>query len=205
MKSLLCAVLIVELGCWSTSEPAPTKTEQTSADASTSARGAETCTDAGDRLLLRTCREGDNLAWTVTNRLEVPVWAFVAPQGTKQPTFSRDNVAARSDRGQVVLFKLQLPDIAGERVPIGAVLLAPGASDRGSVPVGTRINAGAVNITGAQVTGTTWVHSVALEIGFAERRPTDRPSPTRPDPLVVLTNFKPSLQETVRSPAVPWR
>lgn len=202
MKSLLCAILVAELGCWSTSEPAPTKPESSAA---VTARGPETCTEAGERVLLRTCRERDSLAWTITNRMDVPIWAFVAPQGTKSPTLSRDNVAVRADRGQVVLSKLRRPPIGGEQVPIGAVLLAPGESDRGSVPVGTRVNQGAANITGAQVSGTTWVLSVALEVGFAEVRPIDRAIPTKPPPLVVVINVEPSRQEIVRTPAVPWR
>jgi len=155
--------------------------------------------------LLRTCREGDALAWTITNRSDVPVWAFVAPQGTKRPTLSRDNVLVRADQGQVVLSKLQLGPIGGERVPIGAVLLAPGDSDRGSVPVGTRVNQSAANITGAEINGTSWVLTVALEIGFAEQRPNDRAFPTKPEPLVVLLNFESSRQEIVRAPAVRWR
>ena len=155
--------------------------------------------------MLRTCREGDALAWTITNRSDVPVWAFVAPQGTKRPMLSRDNVNVRADQGQVVLSKLQRDPIGGERVPIGAVLLAPGDSDRGSVPVGTRVNPSAANITGARINGTSWVLTVALEIGFAEQRPIVRPVPTKPEPLVVLVDFERSRQEIVRAPAVRWR
>ncbi len=207
MKSLLCAVLLAELGCWSTRAPATTTPGPAAVDepASAGGRGPETCTEAGERVVLRTCRDGDALAWTITNRTEVSVWAFVAPQGTKRPTLSRDNVAVRADRGQVVLSKLRRPPIDGELVPIGAVLLAPGHSDHGSVPIGTRVNQGAANITGAQISGTSWVLSVTLEIGFAEVRPIDRPVPTKPEPLVVVFNVEPSRQEIVRAPAVRWR
>lgn len=90
-------------------------------------------------------------------------------------------------------------------MPIGAVLLAPGESDHGSVPVGTRVNERAANVTGAQVRGTSWVLSVALEVGFAEARPADRALPTKPEPLFVVSNVDPSRQEIVRTPAVPWR
>ncbi len=197
-RNLLCVVLIAELGCWSASEPAPEPRITKIAP-----RAPETCTQSGDRLEVVACRQGNNLAWTVTNRTAVPLWAFVAPPAGGPGAFSRDNAVVIADRGHVVLMKLEPPLIEGERFPTGAVLLAPGASDQGSVPIGERINPQAKNLSGLRVTGTAWVVSVQLEVGFAEQHPTDNPQEVAS--FMVLTGFRRARQELVRTPVVPWR
>lgn len=197
-RSLLCVVLIAELGCWSASEPSLEPRT-----ARIAPRAPETCTQSGDRLELVACRQGTNLAWTITNRTAVPLWAFVAPPAKGPYAFSRDNAVAIADRGHVVLMKLEPPLIEGERFPTGAVLLAPGETDQGSIPVGERINPQAKNFGGVRVTGTAWVMSVRLEVGFAELHPMDNPQPV--SSFMVLTGFRRVRQELVRTPAVPWR
>ena len=198
LRNLFCVVVIAELGCGSASEPAPEPPT-----AKTAPRAPETCTQSGDRLEVVACRQGTNLAWTVTNRTAVPLWAFVAPPAGDQGAFSRENAVVIADRGHVVLMKLERPLIEGERFPTGAVLLAPGESDQGSVPLGERINPQASNLGGVRVTGTAWVMSVQLEVGFAEQHPMDNPHPVAS--FMVLTGFRLVRQELVRTPAVPWR
>lgn len=193
-KSLLCAVLVAS-ACWRGSAPEPSKPI---------VRAKPACTEGGERLLLRTCRRGDDLVWTITNNSDATLWAFVAPRGTKQPTLSYANVLARIHGGHVVLSKLARESLGGERALIGALELVPGAHADGVVPVGTRIDPAAEHITGAEIRGSATIASVALEIGFAEKQATDRTIATKPEPLVLVVSFDAARQEVVRAPPMAW-
>jgi hypothetical protein len=205
-KNLLCVALIVEAACWSTP---PTAEPPTMAPIDhVGSRSPETCADAGERLLVHVCRRDDNLAWTITNKTDVALWAFVAPPAFPIGGFDRANAIAVMTEGHVVLTKMHPPPYGGETHPAGAVRLAPGESDTGVVPIGQRLNVGAQNFTGIAVSGTSYVLDVALEVAFVEARPNDhtfQPSGRDGlDGLLVLTNFDRKRQETVRSPAVRW-
>lgn len=167
---------------------------------------ANPCVEAGDRLRVRICRRHDAVEWTVTNRTHVELWAFVAPPAG--PYFAPDRayaVASMSD-GKLLLRKFHLEPIGGEMVFTGAVLLSPGASDSGRVPLGTRLNEHAANFVGASAKGTNVIATVALEIGFAEQRRSDtHNSMPEQNGLIVLPDFDRSHQEFVRSPELPWR
>ena len=202
MKSLLCAVLVVELGCWSSTSTQDSTAPTTQAPP----RSAPTCTEHGDRLKIVACRDGNNVAWTITNVSNTPLWAFVAPPTGSTGEFDRANAAARIESGRVVLTKIVFPPIEGERVFTAAVPLAPGESDHGVIPLGQQLNTRAKNLTRVQVIGATSVTSVELEIGFAEQRPKDDPHPVKNrEPLVLLLGFDRKRQEIARAPAVPWR
>jgi hypothetical protein len=113
-------------------------------------------------------------------------------------------VNVRADSGNVILSKLPLPPIGGERTFIAAVLLGPGDVDQGTIPLGARVNASAPNITGAKIVGTREIWTVALEMAFAEKRAGDQTVPTQPPPLVVvITSFAP--REVVTSKPMSWR
>lgn len=209
-RNLLVAALLVELvGCWTSSqtpdEPLPSKTNGSASTASPQVR-PENCAEHGDRLLIVVCRRGDDLAWTIKNITDVPLWAFVAPPAGPVRGLSRENAVLRMIDGNVLLTKLQFAPVGGEPVFTGVVALAPGVSDTGVVPLGVRVNTKAKNFTGRAVTGTSWVLSVALEIGFAEQRPGDqsRPAP-REYPFLLLTGFDRKRQTIVRSPELRWR
>ena len=199
-RSLLCVVLIADVACWHANGAPPT----TDSTVATRSRARETCTEGGERLVLRTCRDGNDLVWAITNHSDSTLWAFVAPQGTKQPTFSYANVHARAAAGQLMLSKVARGLIDGELVQIGALQLAPGETAHGVVPLGVEMDPTAAHINGAIPHGARIV-SVTLEIGFAEQQRSDRTIPTRPEPLVIVTNFQRARQEIVRAPAVPWR
>ena len=197
-KSFLCLLLVGEFGCWSASEPAPEPRVEKGLP-----RTAETCVQSGDRLEVVACRRGNNLAWTVRNRSSVSLWAFVAPPAGERGAFSRDHAGVSADRGRVLLMKIEPPLMMGERVATGAVLLAPGESDRGSVPVGELVDSRSGNFSAFRVIGSPWVMSVELEVGFVEQRPLDRPHPV--GSFTVLVGFQRERQQLVRTPAVPWR
>lgn len=209
LRNLLIVALLVELvGCWTSSQtPADLPPRVTKGSASPPAPRVrpEACAEAGDRLVLVVCRRGDDLAWTITNITNVPLWAFVGPPAGPIRGLSRDNAVVRAVDGNVLLTKIQFPPVGGEPVFTGVVALAPGESDSGVVPLGVRLNPKAANFTGRAVTGTSSVLTVALEIGFAERRAGDqsRPAP-RPYPFLLLTGFDRARQIIVRSPELPW-
>ena len=210
MKSLLVAALLAEAGCWSVSPRStviPAQEDESDSAHQTpppQARASEpSCTETGDRLALQICNDGETLAWTVTNRATVDLWAFVAPQGTKRGTFDRANVNVRAAAGHVVLSKVPLTPVGGERSFVAAVRLAPGASDTGAIPLGDRIDPAAVYITGAKVAGTSVIETVTLEVAFAEVRKNDRTVPTQPSPLTVVLSLH-ARQETIRALPIPW-
>jgi hypothetical protein len=207
MRNLLCVALVAELGCWApTARERPVAGSATTSDAPPIAAPARPiCTEGGERLVLRTCREGDHLAWMVTNQTDVPLWVFVAPRGTKIGTYRRDNVIARIKDGELLLSKMELPPIDGERTFVAAVLLAPGETDRGTVLIGARLDPTAMNINAVAISGSRTVRSVALEVAYAVRSPRDSPQQITPHPFVVVGNFERSRQESVRAPPVPWR
>jgi hypothetical protein len=224
-KNLRAAALLVSLaasGCWSSSTPAtttPTGSDGsdgsvgggTIADVSGDARAtthvSAPCVEAGERLLVQICRRADDdVEWTVTNRSDVPLWAFVAPPAGPVQDLDRGNAIAMMTDGKLLLRKFQVQPVGGEAVFVGAVLLAAGKSDNGTIRLGARLNTSAPNFTGAFAKGTTVIQSVELEVGFAERRPGDQNDVVpKSSGLVILPNFKRSRQEFARSPALSWR
>jgi hypothetical protein len=202
-KSLLYVALVVEAACWTpSSTPAPPAVTPIDHEAP---RSPETCADAGERMQIHVCRRDDNLAWTITNKTDVALWAFVAPPAGPIGGFDRANAIAVMTDGHVLLTKMQPPPYGGETHPAGAIKLAPGDSDTGVVPIGRRLNEGAPNFTGAAISGTSNVLDVALEVAFIEARPGDQTfQPKNPDWVQFLTNFDRKREEMVRSPAVRW-
>lgn len=167
---------------------------------------ANPCVEAGDRLRVRICRRHDAVEWTVSNRTHTALWAFVAPPAGPTGSLDRANAVAMMSDGKLLLRKFHLPSVWGEAVVVGAVLLSPGASDSGRVPLGARLNERAANFVGAIAKGTNVIATVALEIGFAEQRSSDQQDamPER-DGLLFLPNFNRSHQQFARSPELPWR
>lgn len=155
--------------------------------------------------MLEVCREGHDLTWTITNRTELPLWAFVAPPSRGIPVLSRDNAILRSDNGNLLLTKHQGPPVGDHPVFTGAIALRPGESDRGVVRIGRLLDRSVQHLVGVEV-APSYVLSVALEIGFAEQRPGDRTrSAPKPLPFVLLIEFDRARQEHVRSPALAWQ
>lgn len=209
MKSLLVVALLADAGCW-TQRPAPVESharrasvpQATTVPQDSSLESA--CTETGERLALQLCNDRGVLTWTVTNRVSTDLWAFVAPAGTKRGTFDRANVNVTAEDGHVVLSKQPPPPFGGERHYVAAVRLAPGESDRGSIPLGARIDRAAPNITGAKIVGAATIDSVTLEVTFAEARPGDQTTTTRPTPFVIVLKAR-APEETVRGVPVSWR
>jgi hypothetical protein len=194
--------LVVQAACWSSSSPAPALPNAVPIDPP---RSPETCADAGERLQIHVCRRDDNLAWTITNKTDVALWAFVAPPAGPIGGFDRANAIAVMTDGHVVLTKMQPPPYGGEMHPAGAIKLAPGDSDTGVVPIGRQLNEGAPNFAGSAIRGTSYVLDVALELAFVEARPGDQTfQPKNPAWVQTLINFDRKRQEMVRSPAVRW-
>jgi len=211
LRNRRAAALLVSLAaCWSTSRPSTTNPPPNSGiDASTSAGTSKPtvgCVEAGAQLLVQICRRDDDLEWTVMNRTNAPLWAFVAPPAGPIGSLDRANAVATMSDGNLLLRKLQLQPIGGEAVFTGAVLLAPGESDNGLVPIGARLNPNAPNFVGAFSKGTTIIAGVALEVGYAEQRRSDQNDAVpKANGLVILTSFERSRQQFARSPDLSWR
>lgn len=204
-KNLLFAALIAELaGCWSSVEhtPTPPPPEPTRSTSSGAASFGPTCAQSGDRLVLEVCRHDRDLAWTITNRTDTTLWAFVAPQSVNNQR-SRENAVARSTNGHVLLTKIDFGVVGDHPTHPGAVALAPGESDQGIVPIGDRLDPRGKNFVGVAVQGGTLVSHVALEIGYAVQHRADRTHVAAP--FVLVIGFDRSRQEIVRSPEVAWR
>jgi hypothetical protein len=169
-------------------------------------RVSEICAEAGDRLVVQVCRRDDDLEWTVTNRTDVALWVFVAPPAGPVHGLDRANAIAMMTDGKLLLRKFQVQPIGGELVPVGAVSLAPGASDNGRVPLGGYLNTNAPNFSGAIAKGSSAILSVELDVGFAEQRRGDQTDiVAKKNGLVILPSFDRSRQQFVRSPALSWR
>jgi hypothetical protein len=211
-KSLLAVALIAELaGCWPTASPIPV--EPQGPTAAPVRHDNQPCRTTGDRLALVVCRSEHDLAWTVTNKTDSVLWVFVAPPSmTRSP--SRANAFVEAHAGSLVLRKIQLTGVMDEPIMTGAIALEPGASDSGVVPLGDELDIDArSNFWPLGVAATTFqwpppqrIETVALEVGFTPRRPTD--NPIRPDAdneFYLFMRLERDRQEIVRSLALSWR
>lgn len=196
MRSSLLAITLAVSGCSSTqaAERVPVAPRVSLAKA-----GDGTCVESGERLVLLVCRRGHDLAWTVTNKTDVTLWAFIAPPSLHSGP-RRDNAFMHATGGAVLLRKFQLFANLPEPIFTGAIALVPGASDHGLVPIGARLDPEAQNFYG-EPRGQR-VTSVTLEVGFAEQRTTDKTHALKE--VVIVLNLDSTQQEIVRSPELSW-
>lgn len=222
-RNLRAAALLASLqaiACWSSSKPTtadPDESGQGNVTSTGTTAGAQTggaaasrasaaCVEGGERLVVQICQRDDDLDWTATNRADVPLWVFVAPPAGPIGGLDRANAIAMMSDGKLLLRKFQVQPIGGELVFVGAVLLAPGETDSGRVPLGARLNTSAKNFAGAYAKGATIIQSVVLEVGFADQRRGDQAEPaSRGSPFMILTRFDRSRQQFARTPALSWR
>lgn len=204
-RSLLCALLAAELAaCWSSSAPPPAPPSRSPAEPRASDDGV--CRESGDRLVLVVCRRGHDLEWTVTNATAIPLWVFVAPPSLHGGSHRRENAYVRAANGAVTLSKIQIVEDVPEPIPSGAVALAPGASDRGVVPLGRVLEPSAPNFWGMPRPARQRIDSVRLRVEFAEQRPRDRSvAPTASRDLYFVLGIERPRRELVQSAELSWR
>jgi hypothetical protein len=131
---------------------------------------------------------------------------------TRSP--SRANAFVEAHVGSLVLRKIQLTGVMDEPIMTGAIALEPGASDSGVVPLGDELDIDARSNfwpMGVAATAFQWpppqrIETVALEVGFTPRRPTDNPiQPDAHNEFYLFMKVERTRQELVRSLPLSWR